>query len=234
MKKEMKNSASVFLILIAVMILIKIFDLVFNPNKVFFGRTAVFSWIEILIIFALGILGLFFYNKVGLLKFLNKEIKKKKTILTSIGLGLGFSLVFVIYDLFVKIGNINVGLPTGIFFYIWGAISTETIFRIFAIGIFSWLIGNLILKKKYNKQVYWIIAIILSLVAAFSMTSAFSNPEIPLNPTPNILILVLGALVFASELTAFKLLKKYGFLSPLIFRLSFYSIWHIIWPVIFY
>jgi len=82
--------------------------------------------------------------------------------------------------------------------------------------------------------VFWIVATILSLVATFGMLSAFSNPEIPLNMPNPFLFALMGVLVLTSELGAFKLLKKYGFLSSLIFRLSFYSIWHIIWPFIFY
>ncbi len=216
------------------MIIIKLFDLIFNPNKVFPGRTAVFSFLEILIVLFFGGIGLLCYKKIGLPEFLNKKFKTKKAILISIGLGLGFALLFAIYDSIAKIGDMSVGLPISILFYIWGAIASESIFRLFAIGCFSWFFGNLILRKKYNKQVYWILAVIFSGIAVFSMLSAFSIPDVPLNRPNDSLFIVLGCLVFVSELAAFKLLKKYGFLSPLIFRLSFYLIWHMIWPVVFY
>ncbi|MCP3682865.1 MAG: hypothetical protein GY861_09265 [bacterium] len=228
----MKNNYKVFFVLIGLMVLIKAIDMIFDPNKIFDGRTAVFSWIELAITLALGTAGIFFYNKLGFPVFLNKRFKTKKTIFTSIGLGLGFALLFVIYDSIARIGDISVGLPISILFYIWGAISSETIFRLFAIGLFTW-IGALIFKNHKNK-VYWTVAGILSFFAAFSMLSAFLNPDIPLNMPNPFLFGLLGILVISSELAAFKLLKKYGFLSSLIFRISFYSIWHIVWPYIFY
>ena len=140
--------------------------------------------------------------------------------------------MFVIYDSIVRIGDISVGLPISVLFYIWGAVSSETIFRLFSIGFFSWL-GALIFKNHKSK-VYWTVASALSLFAALSMLSAFSNPDIPLNNPGHFLLALLGILVFLSEMASFNLLKRYGFLSSLIFRFSFYSIWHIIWPALAY
>ena len=230
MKKEEFPSKIIFA-LITIMILIKIFDAIFNPNKTFSGRTAAFLWIEIITVTILGLLGSFLYKKIKLPE-LNRI--NKKAILTSALYGIGFGILFVTYDSIAKIGYMSVGFPLSIIFYIWGAITSEVIFRLFAISLFVFLISNFLFKKKYNKQVYWTGAVILSLITAISMLMAFTNPEIPLNkPTP-ILYATLGILVFASEIFSFKLLKKNGFLSPLTFRLSFYLIWHIIWPPLFY
>ncbi len=228
------KSKNIFLALVTVMILIKLFDLIFNPNKVFPGRVAVFSWVEILVVLILGIIGLLLYKKIKLPKFDNKKIRQSKTLLYSIGFGLVFSTILVIIDFFAKIGDISVGLPLAPLFYIWGAISSEVIFRLFGISLFIWLFGNIILKKKYKEKVYWIGAIVLSLLATTTMLSAFSNPSIIINKPSTFLLTLFGLVTFLTEMFAFKLLKKYGFLSNLIFRLSFYLVWHIIWPLAFY
>ena len=234
MRREISKSTQIFIGFVIVMILIKIVDIIFNPNKIFAGRIEMFPWQEILLVLILGGLGLWGYKQINLPKFLNEKFKTKKALWTSIGLGLGFAIIFVIYDSFVRIGNISVGLPISILFYIWGAIVSESIYRLFAIGFFGWIFGNLIFKRRYNKQIYWILAIIFSGIAAFSMLAAFSLPGVPLVKPSTFLFILLGGLVFISELVSFNLLKKYGFLSSLLFRLSFYSIWYIIWPVIFY
>jgi len=232
--KKFDSSTKTFLALVGFMILIKFFDLIFDPNKIFPGRVAIFSWIEILIVLFFGGLGLICYKKIGLPKFWNEKFKTKKSVFSSIGLGLGFALVFVLYDFVARIGDISVGWPLSPVFYIWGAISAEATYRLFAIGCFSWLFGNFILKKRYKVQVYWVFAIIFSGIAVFSMLSAFSIPEVPLVKPSMCLFVLLGGLVFVSEMVAFKLMKVYGFLSNLIFRLSFYSVWHVAWPIIIY
>ena len=72
MKKRLDSSTKIFLGLIGIMILIKLFDIIFNPNKIFPGRTAVFSWLEIGITLFFGGLGLLCYKKFGLPDFLKK------------------------------------------------------------------------------------------------------------------------------------------------------------------
>lgn len=217
--------------LIGIMIIIKLFEIIFNPNNIFPGRTASFSIIEIIITLIFGIMGIFLYNKIELPPFWNEKIKRNNIFLLSIGYGVAFAILFTLYDSFAKIGDISVGLPIALLFYIWGAISSEVIFRLFGIGLLTW-VGYLFFKKR--EIVFWTSASILSFIAAAGMLSAFSNPDIPLTKPNNFLFIVLGALVFSSEMFAFKLLKKYGFISNLLFRLGFYSIWHILWPILFY
>ena len=225
---KLSRTHCIFGSLIGLMVLIKIFDLVFNPNKIFPGRIAVFPWLEILITLVLGIIGLFLYKKTRLPGF--EEIRKRKAIIISIGAGLGFSILLVIIDAFARIGDISVGWPLSIIFYIWGSISTEIIFRLFAISLIVWLFSNVIFRKKHNTQIYWIGSAILSLIVVASMVMGLmqiANLSI-------LTLLLIGIIVIISELASFKLLRKYGFLSNLVFRMSFYLIWHILWPVVFY
>jgi hypothetical protein len=40
--------------------------------------------------------------------------------------------------------------------------------------------------------------------------------------------------IFAGNLIPITLFRKYGFLAPVIWRLTDYSLWHGIWPMIYY
>jgi len=80
-ENEKKNNYWVFFGLIGIMMLIKIFDIIFNPNKIFPGRIVVFSVIELLITLALGTAGQFFYNRIEVPELLNEKIKTRKIIL---------------------------------------------------------------------------------------------------------------------------------------------------------
>lgn len=219
--------------LVAIMAIIKIYDLILDPNRIYNGRNAVFPLNELIAVFVFGIVGLMMYHRLGLPGFI-KGLNKGRVLLLSFTTGLGFAIIFVIFDSFARIGDMSVGLPTGMFFYLWGAISTEVIMRLFAFSFLAYIIGVLFMKGKHEDRVFSVVASIISLISAIMMILAFFNPITGLNNPGNIMLGILGILVFVSELYAFSLFKKYGLVSTLIYRIGFYLVWHILWPIVAY
>ncbi len=214
----------IFYGLLGLMVLIKLSDILFGFPKEFAGRTAVFPWLELIIALAFGLVGIHYYAKTILPKFL----KDKLTVGFSFFLGVGFGGAFALYDYIFILGDMSVGWPTSIPFYLWGAILTEILFRLFAISLLFWL-GTLVFKY-YPKQVFWAAASVLSFAAVVMMLVVLTN----LQMTGTYALGALGLLIFLSEMASFYLLQKAGFLSSLLFRIGFYSVWHILWPIIFY
>jgi len=85
------------------------FDILFCGNKKI--QTILIAFIIIV----------FLYNKIKFSDFWNKNIKKAKTILIYLGSGLLFGILLVIIDSIARIGNIHVGWPFSVLFYIWDA-----------------------------------------------------------------------------------------------------------------
>lgn len=230
----MKKSTKVFLLIVLVLVGIKAYDLIFEPNKIFPGRTAIFSEIELLLIILGGFLGMYLGRKIRLPEVWNENIRNLKGVVRPILIGLIFGGLLIIFDYFARIGDINVGWPLSVPFYLWGAVSTEVILHYLPLTAVTWLIGSIILRERYNDIVYWTLGVLLSLFAVSSMLMAFSIPEIPLNNPGTIMLTVLGVITFVSELAAIKIIKEWGLVSAIIYRLSIYSLWHIIWPLIIY
>ena len=222
------SSKIFFLSLMMIMLLIKLFDLIFNPNKIFPGRIASFPFIELVMVGILGVLGLLMYKRLGFPDF---ETVLGRPILLTVSLGLLFSLFLALIDSFAVIGNLSVGYPLSILFYTWGAISTEIILKLFLITFLVWLISIVVFRRKYQEPVFWICAVLASFLVTFGMLGVISNLETPVAP---FFLFLIGLIVFSSEIVSFKLFKELGFLSSLIFRFSFYLIWHILWPLVFY
>jgi len=85
-----KKIQTILIAFIIMVFLIKLFDLLFHPEKTISERLVSFSLLDLLVVCILGAFGLYFYNKIKFSDFWNKDIKKAKTILLSLGLGILF------------------------------------------------------------------------------------------------------------------------------------------------
>lgn len=230
----MSKTIKTVLSLSFVMILIKIFDILVSPNHFFEGRIAYFSWIELLLVLVLGLIAGKLSVNTNIPNMWDDRIENRKRFLEPLFIGILIGIIFVVFDSFLKIGDISVGWPLSPIFYIWGAISQELLFHFFPMVVLIWFFVNKLFKGKYYNQIYWSAAAILSLTSAISMFLSFGNPMISLVAKYIFVPFLIGIIVFITEMILFGMMKKYGFISSLFARLGFYSIWHVIWPVIFY
>jgi hypothetical protein len=218
----------IFIGIIGLLLLVKLLDLAF-PISAAGPRQASYPWVELLLIAALGWLGIILAERINIPKMWNRKFLKCPISFFYAGIGIGAA--FMLYDSIAHIGDISVGLPASLLFYIWGAVSTEVIMHLFPVAFLTWLFGFFIRQKDI---LFWVFASIVSVVSAASMLAAFGNPAIPLVKPGIALLGLLGIMVFAAEMVSFRLLKGYGLLASIIYRLSFYLVWHIIWPFVYY
>jgi hypothetical protein len=231
---KLSTSDKIFVGIILILISIKLFDIIVSPNHIYPGRVASFSWVEIGLVAIFGFMGLKLSEITGFPAMWDQEISNKQRFLYPVIVGLLFGLIFMLFDSQASIGDMSVGFPLSILFYLFGGIFSEIVLHIFPVTFLIWLISNVVLKKKIQNQVFWVAAIGISLFDAISMIMAFNNPNIPLQISSTFLMIVLAFLIFINELVTLYFFRIYGFLSPIVLRLSFYLMWHIIWPVLFY
>jgi hypothetical protein len=232
--KKISSQDKTFLLLIGIMLIIKLFDIIFLPNHIYPGRIASFPWIEITLAFILGYIGIRISDKVEIPSMWDSKVSNKNRFLVPIVVGIFLGIILITFDYYARIGNMSVGFPLSILFYLWGGIYSEAVLHLFPVALLVFLFSNKLLKGRYNKEVYWIFSVLLGLFSAFGMMMAFSIPGVPIHASSVYVIYSIGFLVFITELTVLYILKKYGFISAISTRLSFYLIWHIIWPLIFY
>lgn len=115
-----------------------------------------------------------------------------------------------------------------------GGLFSEIVLHIFPVTVLIYVFSNKAMKNSYQKQVFWLAAATVSIFGAVSMYMAFHNPTIPLNQISNISMLILMLLIFVQEMVILYIFRLYGFISPIVMRLSFYMLWHVFWPLVFY
>lgn len=186
----------------------------------------------ILVIFALGLIGLRLTPKAGFAEMLDANISNKQRFLIPILVGLGFGIVSVIFDLLQPLGaNIQIKLPASLLVYPIGGVLEEIMFRLLLTTFLVWLISTVILRDKWQSPVFWIVAITVGLLYAFLQIGQYAMlTGLPVEPLVALQFIVIIGVFF---ITAAYLFRRYGFLAAVSMRLADYLIFHIIWGGLF-
>lgn len=219
--------------LVGILLVIKSVDILIDPEHVYPGRTAAFPWLELGIVTAALIISAGLSTRSELIRIWPGPPYAAR-LAQAAGLGLTLGVALAGLDSWTRIGDINVGLPLAPLFYLWGAISQETLTHFAPAAI---IVGLLALFGAHHRgQVvgFWLVALIMSALAAASMAAAFQNPDIPLSTNVAAAPILIAAAVFAIELALFGVFRRWGFLAALVTRLAFYAVWHVAWPALAY
>ncbi len=186
----------------------------------------------------LGFLGLKLSQKLGFADLWDSKISNKQRFLIPalIGIGIGIFLILAdaILSQFHTLGPLpHPPFPTSLVASAVAGIGEELIFRLFFISFWVWLISYVILKKRWQNQIFWIIAIFSALAFALGHIPSVmiffglnTVNEIPLALMCEIILLNGVVSLFAAYY-----FRKFGFLAPV--GIHFWTdVWHVVWGVI--
>lgn len=224
------NSLIVWLVLVGVLILIRLVVTVFFPNA--FNdpsQAAYFAWPAIAVLGVLGVVGVYFAHLSGFPAAWSTEDSLRRWLLP-VGIGLAFGVGYIVMDKvtgFVALNNAHhgvavqfVGYVPSILIFVGGAIISELVFRLVPIPLLLWLISYLALRKRWTEQVFWVLAILTSLLEPVSQFSFLINSAAATGLT----VMAAG---FAFNMVQAGFFRRYGFLSAIAVRIAFYMIWHV-------
>ncbi|TEU13888.1 MAG: CPBP family intramembrane metalloprotease [Anaerolineales bacterium] len=187
----------------------------------------------------LGFLGLKLSQKLGFANIWDPMVSNRQRFLIPalVGIGLGVFLVLAdaILSSFHALGPIpHPPFPTSLVASAVAGIGEELIFRLFFIPFWVWLISHVILKKKWQNQVFWIVATLSALAFALGHIPAVmvlfgwkTIGEIP--PALMSEIILLNGIV---SIFAAYYFRKFGFLAPVGIHFWTDVVWHVVWGVI--
>lgn len=227
----LSTSEKTFLGLILVMVLGKATWMFFQLDHPIIQQS-INSWVAIILTAVLGFVALKLAPRTGFPDIWDKRVSNRQRFLIPVLFGLGFAGIQIVLVSFVL--NLDIPMvkyPLSIPVYLFGGIILEMIYRLIALVLFVWLLSNVIFRKRWQKQVFWAVAIVLALLEPVGQTIGMYQMGIVTNL---LLAAILFVFIFAGNLIPAYFSRKYGFLAPVVWRLSDYLIWHIIWPVIYY
>src|SRR5262245_62830452 len=162
------------LYLVVVKLTITFFPAVFRST----AQAAVFEWKFLAIWAVLGWAGVVLAELTGFPEPWNGGISNSRRLLYAVVIGIGLGVLAIATDLLtgwthfvaakMKLQSIHIDFPASLMIYHGGAIIVNILYRIFPIPLLLWLISNLILRKRAQNRVFWILAVLIVFVEPFS------------------------------------------------------------------
>jgi hypothetical protein len=196
-------------------------------------QTAAFSWLAIGAIVLLGALGLGADHLLGLPRPFEDVARDRRGLWIATVSGLAYGLGTVGNDLINHAAHPlaseaaswpHVALPWSIPFYLFGAVFLELMLRLGALCIPVWVIHVVLLRRRFRNTVFWSVA---CLVATYEILP-YVLEHIAAERWSNVALAPLQPLYWTNVWEAW-LLLRFGWIAPIIFRLAFYLVWHILW-----
>lgn len=187
---------------------------------------------------SLGFLGLKLSQKLGWAKIWDERVSHKQRFLIPglIGLAAGVFLILgdLIFSRFHNLGQLpHPAFPASLNASLAAGIGEEIIFRLFFIAFWTWLISYVIFKKKYQPQIFWLVAILAALIFALghlpAMMIVFDFQS--LSQIPIAFLIEIIVLNSAVALPAAYYFRQYGFLAAVGIHFWADIVWHVVWGV---
>ncbi len=248
-RRGISTSLTVWLALVAYWILAK-YILGFLPGLNLAQIAGEFEWKNIIVLSLLGLVGVWFADRTGFPQALDAHLSNRQRFLVPILIGITIGFLEIVADLGThatylldqQLGSstFNIYFPASLLVYTSGIVMVEAFYRIFPIPFLLFIFSNLILRGRGQEKVFWILAILLSLVEPLFLTSGvlFANPAgIQSGDLIKVLpVIILGYALNLGQAISF---RRFGLLASFSMRFGEYMIWHIlygnfIFPVIFH
>lgn len=190
----------------------------------------------VLVYGGLGLLGMILSQKLGFADIWSTTISVKQRMLIPALIGATLGVFFVLADAilskFHTLGPIpHPPFPTSVVASASAGIGEEVIFRLFFISFWVWLVSNVILKRKWQNQIFWIVTVASALAFALAHIPSImflfglkTMGDIPIALMSEI-ILLNGIL----SIVAAYYFKTRGFLSAVSIHFGADVVWHVIW-----
>ena len=200
------------------------------------GQAQAFTWQIVGGVILLALAGLFAERSLATATLFPEALsdgrRERRGLWLAIGTGLAYGVLTLVRELSAPgTGNPlnlvqwpHVPWPWSVPFYTFGAILLEFMLRLGALCILVWFVHVVILRRRWLLPTFWavnaivatyeILPSVLEDAAAGKWTSVAFAPLEPL---------------YWTNLFEGWLLLRFGWLSPIAFRLAFYLVWHVIY-----
>lgn len=196
------------------------------------GQAEAFTWPLIGAILAIGLAGLLAERASGFPDAFADPARERRGWIVAALAGLAYGVLTAGRDYFIDGGGnvltladwAHVPWPWSVPFYIFGAIFLELLLRLGALCILVWLIHVLILRRRWRMRVFWTVNLLVAFYEIMPMTLADIADQrwLALAATP------FEPLYWTNVFEGW-LLLRFGWFAPIVFRLAFYLIWHVVY-----
>lgn len=228
----LRQSTLLFFGLCAAIVAIKLLFALYPGDFPIRGQTEAFSWPLIAIVLSFGFAGLFADRASGLPEPLTDRCREWRGLIWSVFTGFGYGALTVIIDILrhprhvLNTGGVwdHVAWPWSVPFYFFGAVFLEFLLRLGALCVLFWFFHVIVLRRRWRSVVFWVIAAVVSLYEILP----FIQRDIAEKRWDRVILSVVEPLYWTNLFEGW-LLWRFGWLMPIVFRLAFYLVWHVLY-----
>jgi len=240
-KIQVSSSIFVWLLLVAYLVLVKSVILPLLPPIEIDAVAANFTWDKIIIFSFIGLVGVWLADRTGFMPALDPRVSNRQRYLIPLLVGGGLGALAILLDLITNgtqfiaenmgESSYNTDFLTSLFVYTSGTVMVESIFRLFLFPALLGLISYVLLKKRWQEQIFWMLVIPLSFLEALGQLSGQLTANVMENFGPFFLAIFLPMLAtnYPMAVAQAYFFRKYGFLASFTLRMGYYIIWHILY-----
>ena len=191
------------------------------------GQTEAFTWPLVGAVILLGLAGLFAERSVGFPGVLADPQVQRRGWLIAALTGLAYGALTIMLPGSNPLGLTewpHVPWPWSIPFYTFGTIFLEFMLRLGALCILVWLVHVVILRRRWLMPVFWTV----NLIVAFYEIMPMTMQDVSRGDWGAVALTPLQPLYWTNVFEGW-LLMRFGWLTPIVFRLAFYLVWHVVY-----
>lgn len=190
------------------------------------AQASAFEWRLLLTLASCGLFGLVIAPHARFPDMWDRTVQHRKRLLVPLVWGILYALVTIIRDLPSPTGD-HLYYPASLPFYAFGAVFLEVMLRLFGITLITWLIGEVLLMGHLRNAAFWIANVVTSLYEPLPhVWEDLQRVEQPVQVPVTVVNWAFHPLFLSNLLTGY-LYRRFGFLTAVLFRLSFYAVWHV-------
>ncbi len=230
---HLSGSKKVWFGLMAYFVLVKLLLDAFFPNA--FAdpdQAAFFQWLSIAIFGVVGFIGVVLSEHTGFPDAWDTLKAKPIRVLYALGAGIGFGILFVALDMTTGfthyitaahgVAQQYTGLVPMTLAFSAASIIVEVVHRLFIIPLLLFVISNLVLRGRWQTQIFWGLAILLSGLEPFLQSRDVL--ALPMNLAP-----IYAVVFYALNFVQVVFFRRFGYFSSYLMRVAFYIVWHAIY-----
>ncbi|HEY4943288.1 MAG TPA: hypothetical protein VII56_17800 [Rhizomicrobium sp.] len=225
-----RNSAWTFAAVSLTLVAIKLLFQFYPGDYPIRSQAQAFSWPLVAAIIVIGLLGLLADHAARLPEPFADRVRDRQGLRLSTVTGALYGLVTIALYIWHPVnsplssaGWEHVLLPWSIPFYTFGAIFLEYLLRLGALCILFWLLHVVIFRRRFRRTIFWLLAAIVALYEIWP----YLVPDFHAGRWDSIALSALEPLYLSNVFEAW-LLYRFGWFMPIVFRLAFYLVWHIL------
>jgi len=206
-----------------------LFDL-YPPEFTARGQEAAFAWPVALSVIVIGTLGLLAERALGFPTPFEDARRERTGIVWSTVTGGAYGLITIGAYIYFRQNHplatsewAHLPLPWSIPFYVYGAIFLEFLLRLGALCIVFWLLHVMIFRGRFRSGLFWFVNCFVALYEILP----YVQENLDRGNWLGVLATPIDPLYWSNVFEGL-LLLRFGWLAPIIFRISFYIVWHIL------